>query len=208
MNVTLAPLPCVMNPRSYSPTPADLVRRAVREFESPLVGYAASITHDVDAARDVVQDTFLKLYTQDDPARFEGPGLKAWLFTVCRNRALDWLRRRRKLVSLDASPVEHLPSPDPSPHDAAADGEETAEILRFFSRLPGNQAECLRLKFQNDLSYREIADMTGLSISNVGFLIHTGLKRLRQLLSHETGAAREPATVPGPFFAPPLTSSS
>jgi RNA polymerase sigma factor (sigma-70 family) len=179
-------------------TTADLVRRAVREYETPLVGYAASITQDYEAARDVVQDTFLKLYTQEEPERLDGPGLKSWLFTVCRNRALDWLRRRRRLVSLEDSPIEHMDHSALCPHDTAADGDETAEILRFFSRLPDNQAECLRLKFQNDLSYREIATLTGLSVSNVGFLIHTGLKRLRQLLSHETGAPalRAAATTP------------
>jgi RNA polymerase sigma factor (sigma-70 family) len=172
-------------------TPADLVRRAVREFETPLVGYAASITSDLDAARDVVQDTFLKLYTQDEPAKLDGPGLKSWLFTVCRNRALDWLRRRKRLVSLDAAPMDHFATRDPDPHDQTAEGDDTADILRFFQRLPDNQAECLRLKFQNELSYREIADLTGLSVSNVGFLIHTGLKRLRQLLSHKAGSSNE-----------------
>jgi RNA polymerase sigma-70 factor (ECF subfamily) len=195
-----------MNSELAPATPSDLVRRAVREFETPLVGYAASITHDFEAARDVVQDTFLKLYTQDDPARFDGPGLKSWLFTVCRNRALDWLRSRKRLVSLDASPVDHFTTHDPSPHDSAADSDETGEIMRFFRRLPDNQAECLRLKFQNDLSYREIAGMTGLSVSNVGFLIHTGLKRLRQLLSHETGGAHEPAIRSTPLCAAPHCS--
>lgn len=173
---------------SLNPQPPDLVRRAVRDHESALVGYAAGIMGDADAARDVVQDTFIKLHAQD-PEKVDGPGLKAWLFTVCRNRALDLLRRRRRLVSLEEESILHLAAPGPSPADQAADSEETAEILRFFKRLPANQAEVLRLKFQNDLSYREIADVTGLTTSNVGFLIHTGLKRLRQLLSHETDAA-------------------
>ena len=195
-----------MNSESPPVTTADLVRRAVREFETPLTGYAASITHDYDAARDVVQDAFLKLYTQDDPSRLDGPGLKAWLFTVCRNRALDWLRRRKRLVSLDASPMDFLAASEPGPYDAAADGDETSEILRFFSRLPDNQVECLRLKFQNDLSYREIAAMTGLSVSNVGFLIHTGLKRLRQLLSHQTAGSHEPAIRSTPLCAAPHCS--
>jgi len=187
-----------MSPAAVPVTPADLVRRAVREYETPLVGYAASITSDLDAARDVVQDTFLKLYTQDESHKLEGPGLKAWLFTVCRNRALDWLRRRKRLVSLDAAPVDHFAAREPDPRDFAAEDDDTADILRFFRRLPDNQAECLRLKFQNDLSYREIADLTGLSVSNVGFLIHTGLKRLRQLLSHKAGGREQghPATTP------------
>ncbi len=182
-------------------TPADLVRRAVREYETPLVGYAASITRDLDAARDVVQDTFLKLYTQEEPGRLDGPGLKAWLFTVCRNRALDFLRRHKRFVSLDAAPLEVFAVRDPDPHEFAAEDDDTTDILRFFRRLPDNQAECLRLKFQNNLSYREIADLTGLSVTNIGFLIHTGVKRLRALLSHKAGGAQEPALHSTPLFA-------
>ena len=165
----------------------DLVRKSVGEFESMLTGYAYNLTGDLEMARDVVQDTFIKLYAQD-PAKMEGGGLKAWLFTVCRNRALDLLRRRRRLVSLEDSPMDHLADPSPSPDRHAADQDENAMILNTFRRLPPNQAEVLRLKFQNDLSYQEIADVTGLSATNVGFLIHTGLKRLRTLLAPEAAA--------------------
>ena len=159
-----------------------LVQRAVPEFESMLTGYAYNLTADLEMARDVVQDTFIKLYAQD-PAKLDGPGLKAWLFTVCRNRALDLMRRRRRLVSIEDSPVDHIADPMPSPASQAEDQDETALVLQTFQRLPANQAEVLRLKFQNDLSYQEIAAVTGLSPSNVGFLIHTGLKRLRTLLA-------------------------
>ena len=170
------------------PTPPDscpataLVRRAVPEFESMLTGYAYNLTGDLEMARDVVQDTFIKLYAQD-PAKLDGPGLKAWLFTVCRNRALDLMRRRRRLVSIEDSPVDQIADPMPSPASQAEDQDETALVLQTFQRLPPNQAEVLRLKFQNDMSYQEIAAVTGLSASNVGFLIHTGLKRLRTLLA-------------------------
>lgn len=175
-------------PDSPVSSPAsDLVRRAVPEFESMLTGYLYNLTGDLEMARDVVQDTFIKLYAQD-PARLDGPGLKAWLFTVCRNRALDLLRRRRRLVSIEDAPVDHLADPAPLPDSRAADQDETALVLQTFRRLPPNQAEVLRLKFQNDLSYQEIAEVTGLSASNVGFLIHTGLKRLRVLLAPEVAA--------------------
>ena len=98
------------------------------------------------------------------------------------------MRRRRRWVSIEDSPMEHLADPTPSPDRYAADRDEAALILHTFKRLPANQAEVLRLKFQNDLSYQEIATITGLSISNVGFLIHTGLKRLRTLLAPEAAA--------------------
>ncbi len=166
-----------------------LVQRAVADYESMLTGYAYNLTHDLELARDVVQDTFIRLYGQE-VERLDGPGLKAWLFIVCRNRALDLLRRHRRMVSIEDSPVDHFAEPSPAPDDQAAAGDETALILATFRRLPPNQAEVLRLKFQSDLSYHEIAGITGLSVSNVGFLIHTGLKRLRTLLAPEIAASR------------------
>ncbi len=164
-----------------------LVRRAVAEFESLLTGYTHNLTGDLELARDVVQDTFLRLYAQD-PEKVDGPGLKAWLFTVCRNRAFDLLRRRRRLVRMEDSALDLLADPGRAPDSVAADQDEAEFVLRTFRRLPLNQAEVLRLKFQNDLSYQEIARVTGLSVSNVGFLVHTGLKRLRTLLAPESAS--------------------
>jgi RNA polymerase sigma-70 factor (ECF subfamily) len=167
---------------------ADLVRRAVRDFEGMLIGYAVNLTGNLELARDVVQDTLIKLHAQEDPAKLDGPGLKAWLFTVCRNRALDLLRRHRRMVSLEDNPMDHLPDTSPQPDARAADLDETTLVMTSLSRLSTNQAEVLRLKFQHDLSYQEIADITGLSPTNVGFLIHTGIKRLRVLLAPEAAA--------------------
>ena len=58
--------------------------------------------------------------------------------------------------------------------------EQLADILKILSTLPANQQEVIRLKFQSDMSYAEISQITNLSVSNVGFLIHTGLKTIRE----------------------------
>ena len=58
--------------------------------------------------------------------------------------------------------------------------EQLANILKILNTLPANQQEVIRLKFQSDLSYQEISQITSLSVSNVGFLIHTGLKAIRE----------------------------
>ena len=58
--------------------------------------------------------------------------------------------------------------------------EQLADVLKILSTLPTNQQEVLRLKFQNDLSYLEISQVTNLTVGNVGFLIHTGLKTIRE----------------------------
>lgn len=70
------------------------------------------------------------------------------------------------------------------PQDQAAEQQDAMQqILAMVSRLPENQREVIRLKFQNGMSYREISDVTELSLSNVGYLLHTALSRLRKELA-------------------------
>ena len=89
------------------------VRAAVDRFEGPLTLYAARLLGDADAARDVVQDTFLRLCAQDRAA-IESR-LAEWLFTVCRNRALDVLRKESRMTQLSDEQVQSLPQPRPGP---------------------------------------------------------------------------------------------
>ena len=162
-------------------SPQQLVESAQSEFEGPLTGYAASLLGgDWERARDVVQDTFIKLYKQD-PNQIHGK-LKSWLFTVCRNRSIDVLRKENPMRTSGGEAFENLDDQRPDPAKSAERKERFDEVLRFVERLPDNQKEVIRLKFQSDLSYKEIADITDLSVSNVGFLIHTGIKRLRMMM--------------------------
>lgn len=170
-----------MPPPPPNESRTELVQRALRDYEGPLVGYACSIVGDLDRARDVVQDTFIRLWDQD-PARIS-ENLKAWLYTVCRNRALDILRKQRRLVELDELTLDRTHDTGPTPGERLAAREAENEILRYVERLPASQREVIRLKFQADLSYKEISEVTGHSVTNVGFLLHTGLKRLRGLLA-------------------------
>ncbi|MEM7697564.1 MAG: sigma-70 family RNA polymerase sigma factor [Verrucomicrobiota bacterium] len=162
----------------------DLVETAQADFEGPLTGYAAGLLGgDWERARDVVQDTFVKLHRQD-PEMIRGK-LKSWLYTVCRNRAIDVLRKENPMLTSAGEAFANLEVATPDPSRVAESRERHEEVLRFLDRLPDNQREVIRLKFQGDLSYKEIAEVTGLSVSNVGFLIHTGIKRMRTLMGVE-----------------------
>jgi RNA polymerase sigma factor (sigma-70 family) len=161
---------------------SEWICEALERFEGPLIRYAQRFTGDLERARDVVQDTFMKLCRQD-PGELDGH-LSQWLFTVCRNAALDVQKKERRMTTTTelvdrASPPAAPPDHEATVHDSAA------QALRLLDQLPPNQQEVIRLKFQNELSYREIADVTGLTTSNVGFLLHVGLKRLRELLKAE-----------------------
>ncbi|HTL72027.1 MAG TPA: sigma-70 family RNA polymerase sigma factor [bacterium] len=164
---------------------SDWIKAALREHEGPLMRYATQITGDVDRARDVVQDTFLRLCAEE-PARLDGH-LAQWLFTVCRNRALDIQRKEQRMKPLDDIELAAQPSRETSPAAQAEHNESAGRVQRFMKHLPPNQQEVVRLKFQNGLSYKEIAGVTKLSVTNVGFLIHTALKTLRQQMTETEG---------------------
>src|SRR5215470_17575017 len=99
-----------------APDDHDWIRTAVGRFEGPLVLYAARFLGDAERARDVVQDTFLKLCAQ--PRDEVEHRLAEWLFTVCRNRALDVLRKEGRMTQLSDEQVQVCASPDPEPADA------------------------------------------------------------------------------------------
>ena len=156
------------------------VRDVLAKHEGPLLSFAVRITGDVESARDVVQETFLALCKQrreDVEAR-----VAEWLYSVARNEAMDVLRKDGRMSAEDVDRVEHA-SADASPAAELETREEGSRVLAVLAHLPAKQREVLRLKFQAGLSYKEIAKVTGHSIGNVGFLVHVGLKSLRDRLA-------------------------
>lgn len=156
------------------------VEDAINQYESPLIGYATTLLHDMDRARDVVQDTFIRLCNQEPEDVVDH--LKTWLFTVCRNRAFDILRKDKRLEPINEIRWQKTASPNEPPDREIIAREQYDEVMRYLGRLPENQRECILLKFQQGLSYHEIEKVTGLKQGNIGFLIHTGLKRVRSML--------------------------
>ncbi len=161
-----------------------LVQRALQEHESALIGYTTGILNgDVERARDVVQDALLKLYLAD-PVKIRD-NLKAWLYTVCRNRALDILRKEQRLDFGNEIVLDTARSVQPEPGQQADMHDLSDRVWDLVESLTPNQQEVLRLKFQHDCSYRQISEITGLSTGNVGFILHTALKLLRKKLERQ-----------------------
>jgi RNA polymerase sigma-70 factor (ECF subfamily) len=154
------------------------LERIFAEQSAPLTRYATRLLHDPERARDVVQDAFVKFMAQ--PASEVDGHAVEWLFTVCRNRALDVLRKENRMRRFEEGEMERTSTAEPRPGRALESAETHASVLKLIDRLPPNQQEVVRLKFQNGFSYKEIARITELSVTNVGFLIHTAVTRLRR----------------------------
>jgi RNA polymerase sigma-70 factor (ECF subfamily) len=162
-----------------------------RQQQPAVFAYARSLVRDEETARDIVQDTFLSLWKDRPDPTFA----RAWVFRVCRTRAIDWWRKKRALPASDfgvegentSDFFERLPDETAiQPNDSLANKEATSALMLEVEQLPKRQRELVRLKFQVGLSYREIADTAGLSVTNVGFILHTALAALRKRLTAPT----------------------
>jgi len=160
--------------------PQDWLTALVARYEGPLLLYAHRLLGELPRARDVVQETFLKL-CRTPAAEVKGHEA-AWLYTVCRRAALDVKRKERRMTLMTEESVAAIPGESADPLATLEQTESTAEVMQMLECLPENQKEAITLKFGHGLSYKEIAEITGHSISNVGVLIHTGLKTVRQRL--------------------------
>ncbi len=170
-------------------TKTEFVLAALARYERPLIRYAARITGDIELARDVVQDTFLRL-CKADRAKVDGH-LAAWLYTVCRNRALDVRRKEGRMGSLQEGQAESIQSNAPEPSTVAAVNEEYGLVLEALGALPENQQEAFRLKFQGEMTYREIGEVMGISLGTVSHLVGVALDSLRERLRGKINLAQE-----------------
>jgi RNA polymerase sigma-70 factor (ECF subfamily) len=126
----------------------------------------------------VVQETFIKF--QRNGALSRDGELATWLFTVCRNGALNTCRREKRMMYLDEQVIESHEDKQPMPYERMEEQEAAGFLTRIVATLPPRQREALQLKFQNDLSYQQIAEITKTTANCVGVLIHTALKTLRR----------------------------
>ena len=144
-------------------------------YEDSLIRYATWILREPELAREVVQETFLRM-CREEPSKLSDH-VAQWLFTVCRNLAFDTRKREARMTPLADAEIGV---------DANLEQKEAVgEIFRMVETLPKNQREVVYLKFQCDLSYKEISEVTKLSVGNVGLLLHTALKAIRKRVLSE-----------------------
>ena len=151
---------------SGSTWPADAINALVDRYERPLLAYAGRMLGgDWQGAQDAVQETFLRL-CREDPAKIESR-VAAWLFSVCRTRVID-MQRTNHSTPFDSSQIA-VADKSPDVSESVIKAEDRDQLYGLVEKLTNRQQEVLRLRLQAGLSYREIAEVTGLTIGNVGF---------------------------------------
>jgi RNA polymerase sigma factor (sigma-70 family) len=156
------------------------IEHVFEALESPLLSYARRLLGDSSAAEDIVQEAFMRLHTQFQQVRAPQP----WLYRTVHNLAVDHQRRASKIIPLEFSTNEAGPAPgdtcdsQPLPDEQIARWEGIGLVRLVLETLDQRSREVIRLKFDEDLSYKEISSRTGLTIGHVGYLLHHGLKAM------------------------------
>ena len=163
----------------------------VEKLRPDLHRYCARMVGSVIDGEDVVQDTLARGYYELSALK-EPPALRAWLFRIAHNRALDHLRRyeRRMSEPLDPDSDDYVDeNADPSVLPVRQQAV-TLAITRFVQLAP-NQRSCVILKDVLEFSLEEIAGQLEMSVEAVKAALHRGRNRLREL-----SASVEAGTIP------------
>ncbi len=153
------------------------VLETLERYEGRLLRFATRLMGDEDAARDAVQHAFLQLC--DPAAQPRRKDVGPWLFAVCRNYAVDALRKRKTMSADNHAEIDDCRGQEPDPAVAAEQTDLYRSINRLVDRLPMPHREAITLWCEG-FDYRQIAKMTGTAEVNVRVRVHRGLKQLRE----------------------------
>ncbi len=149
------------------------------ELHSALVySVALRVVGDTGAAEDILQEVFIQLWRNPTAFNSGRGSLAAWLAVITRNRAIDFLRKRRP----ESDSTEVVISNDPDLASATERNHAIEKIRDALSGMPEVQRTALEMAFFRGLTHMEIAEKTGDPLGTIKTRIRTGLIALRQAL--------------------------
>lgn len=160
--------------------------RVVAEYESRLLRYVARLTGNASSAEDIVQETLVRLARSWHDALEPSPQLQGWLYRVAHNEAIDHLRRESRLRILHRRHAEEqgeMFARDHARDDVDPDSGRAAAAEKALQCLSDRERELVTLKVYERKSYKEISAITGLTVGNVGYILHNAMKKLAAILA-------------------------
>ena len=150
--------------------------------QSKLFSYILFVVHDRDTAEDIFQETFVKVITRLQEGRYTVSGkFGAWIMRIAHNVIMDWYRDQAALRTIDTSAdndLSKLPGADlyeGNIENHYVTSQVMTDVRRLLDALPPMQREVVYMRFYQQLSFKEIADSTDVSIN-------TALGRMRYAL--------------------------
>lgn len=179
---------------------AALARQAVRDrlafaalydrYFTRVYNYVRFRCSEPEVADDLTSQVFERALAHIASFRPEKAPFGAWLFAIARNALNDHLRAQKRHPWLPLDGLRRLVTRTPSPEEAVIEAETRNELQAALSTLSERERDVIGLKFAAGLTNRQIAEMSGLSESNVGVIVYRALHRLRVSLQ-ERGSPGE-----------------
>ena len=171
-----------------------LLEQLMEQYDSALLRYAMRILNSREAAQDVVQNTFIKLFKGLEDGMEPSDKVRAWLYRVTHNEAVDYIRRESRFRAMQDRYQDAL---DHGGNEGEGERRESQkdQVLRHLAKLDEKEQQVVLLRLEEGLSYKEIAEVTGRTVGNVGNLLHHSVKKLSGYLVKERVSA-EIATAP------------
>ena len=158
----------------------------VRRYQRPIAAYVYRMVGDYDAALDLTQEVFIKVYGSLSRYRSEFK-FSTWIYKIAHNAAIDHLRRgasRETVIGCDDDrPAITIDSRRLTPEQESERNERCSELETVVQMLPAAYRELIVLRHSNDLSYDEIAEVTGLPLGTVKNRLFRAREAMRDLLA-------------------------
>ncbi len=160
----------------------------VENFQQPVYGLCYRMLGDSTEAEDAAQEALIKAIRHLDSFDLSRP-FRPWMLSIAGNECVDRLRRQRPTVSLDGmgedGAWEWKAGYSPDPQDCVEHHEQQAAIQALLNMLPPVDRMAVTLFYWHDLSYEEIAQVTGLTVSAVKSRLFRARRALAQQLTKE-----------------------
>jgi len=151
----------------------------VERYQEPLIHFLRGILKNESEVFDCAQEAFISAYRNlwrySDKYSF-----RSWIYTIARNKAIDLMRKQRHEVPLMTE--ENLAAQQVGPEEEWISKEETLSVRDALNDLPEHYRQALYLRYHQDLSYEEIAQVLDVPVSRVKTYLHRGKAKLKEQL--------------------------
>ncbi len=161
--------------------------------QTRLFSYIMFVVHDRETANDLFQETFVKVITKLNQGRYVTSGkFSAWIMRIAHNVIMDWFREQKAEGIVDQgedNDLSNIPNTsilDDNIEDAYVRAQVLKDAKKIMEALPPSQREVVFMRFYQDLSFKEIAEMTGVSINtSLGRMRYAILNMRRMAKKHD-----------------------
>ncbi len=164
----------------------------LERHQSKIYSYIYSMVNNADVANDIFQDTFTKVITKLDDTYDEQGKWIAWVMRIAHNATIDYIRKQRRFIDVNANTESDYDFYDRLPDEGQLSSQEQVELkedktalMKHIAQLPAEQREVVMLRHYYELSFKEIADLTDVSINTALGRMRYALINLRKMFEKE-----------------------